>query len=139
MPHGVQVMSEWLAEKKLDRKLLGTLSANLAAAEAWEEWEADQVLTVLEGLVAEVVGEPREAAAELDVPEASDADEVPLLSPCDDEVPHHSPVTPDMKSEQCAVSTGPDACSPGRLLGQQDDGLQDCPSWVCSKMLCVPL
>ena len=64
--HEMQVMSEWLAEKKLDRKLLGTLSANLAAVEAWEEWEADQVLAVLDDLVAEVVGEPREAAADLD-------------------------------------------------------------------------
>ena len=118
----VQVMSEWLAEKKLDRKLLGTLSANLAAVEAWEEWEADQVLTVLEDLVAEVVGEPREAAAELDVSEASD-DEVTLHSHSADEVPFHSPVTPDMKSEQRAVSADSDACSPGALLALQDNGM----------------
>ena len=99
----MQVMSEWLAEKKLDRKLLGTLSANLAAVEAWEEWEADQVLTVLENLVAEVVGEPREVTAELDIPEASD-----------DEVPNQSPMTCRMRSEQCMASTDLNACSPGR-------------------------
>ncbi len=98
----MQVMSEWLAEKKLDRKLLGTLSANLAAVEAWEEWEADQVLMVLENLVAEVVGEPREAAAELDILEASD-----------DEVLIQSPMACKLKSEQCIVSADLDACSPG--------------------------
>ena len=112
--HGIsdvmQVMSEWLAEKKLDRKLLGTLSANLAAVEAWEEWEADQVLTVLENLVAEVVGEPREVAAKLDIPEASD-----------DEVPSQSPTTRKINSEQCMASADLNACSPGQWQTLQQD------------------
>ena len=109
----MQVMSEWLAEKKLDRKLLGTLSANLAAVEAWEEWEADQVLMVLENLVAEVVGEPREAAAELDILEASD-----------DEVLIQSPMACKLKSEQCIVSADLDACSPGGWQALQQGTLK---------------
>jgi len=79
-----QVMSEWLAEKKLDRKLLGTLSANLAAVEAWEEFEGDEVINALEELVADVAGEPREASAALQLPEASNEevrDIVPQLAP----------------------------------------------------------
>ena len=77
-------MSEWLAEKKLDRKLLGTLSANLAAVEAWEDYEGDEVINALEELVADVAGEPREAPAALQLPEASDEevrDIVPQLAP----------------------------------------------------------
>ena len=65
-------MSEWLTEKKLDRKLLGTLAANLAAVEAWEDFQGDEVLNVLEELVADVAGEPREAPAPLQLAEASD-------------------------------------------------------------------
>ena len=77
-------MSEWLAEKKLDRKLLGTLSANLAAVEAWEEFEGDEVINALEEMVADVAGEPREAPAALQVSEASDEEVrgiVPQLAP----------------------------------------------------------
>ena len=72
----VQVMSDWLADKKLDRKLLGVLSANLAAVEAWEEFESEEVLNVLEELVADVAGEPREAPTPLQLPEGTSDDEV---------------------------------------------------------------
>ena len=69
---GLQVMSEWLTEKKLDRKLLGTMAANLSAVEAWDDFQSDEVLNVLEELVADVAGEPREAPAPLQLPDASD-------------------------------------------------------------------
>jgi hypothetical protein len=72
----VQVMSDWLADKKLDRKLLGVLSANLAAVEAWEEFESDEVLNVLEELVIDVAGEPREAPTPLQLPDSTSDDEV---------------------------------------------------------------
>ncbi len=65
-------MSEWLSDKKLDRKLLGTMAANLAAVEAWDDFQSDEVLNVLEELVADVAGEPREAPAPLQLLEAPD-------------------------------------------------------------------
>lgn len=73
-------MSEWLTEKKLDRKLLGTLAANLAAAEAWEDFQSDEVLNVLEELVADVAGEPREAPTPLQLTEIPDEEVSPILS-----------------------------------------------------------
>lgn len=73
--YSAQVMSDWLADKKLDRKLLGMLAANLAAVEAWDDYEADETLAVLEDLVADVAGEPREAAVPLNVQDVSN-DEV---------------------------------------------------------------
>ena len=71
-----QVMSEWLSDKKLDRKLLGVLSANLTAVEAWEEFESEEVLNMLEELVADVAGEPKEAPTPLQLPEGASDDEV---------------------------------------------------------------
>ncbi len=68
----MQVMSEWLSDKKLDRKLLGTMAANLAAVEAWDDFQSDEVLNVLEELVADVAGEPREAPAPLQLLEGPD-------------------------------------------------------------------
>ena len=77
-------MSEWLSDKKLDRKLLGTMAANLAAVEAWDDFQSDEVLNVLEELVADVAGEPREAPAPLQLLEAPD------LEAPDEEVSHIS-------------------------------------------------
>ena len=71
-----QVMSDWLSDKKLDRKQLGVLSANLAAVEAWEEFESEEALNVLEELVADVAGEPREAPTPLQLLEGTSDDEV---------------------------------------------------------------
>lgn len=71
-----QVMSDWLSDKKLDRKQLGVLSANLAAVEAWEEFESEEALNVLEELVADVAGEPREAPTPLQLLGGTSDDEV---------------------------------------------------------------
>lgn len=53
-------MQEWLNDRKLDRKALTGLSANLAAVEAWEEYVLEEAEAVVRSLVAAVAGEPED-------------------------------------------------------------------------------
>jgi len=52
--HAAQMMQDWLSQYKLDRKALAALAANLAAVEAYEEFAAQEVASLLEDLVDSV-------------------------------------------------------------------------------------
>jgi hypothetical protein len=56
--HVAQVMSEWLNDRKLDRKALGVLAANWQAVEAYQEYVADEAARVLADMIAELEGVP---------------------------------------------------------------------------------
>ena len=47
-----QVMQDWLNIRRLDRKALGVLAANLAAYEAYHEHVRDEVAATLNGMLA---------------------------------------------------------------------------------------
>ena len=68
------MMQDWLNEKKLDRKVLANLAANLAAAEAYQQFCAMEVVgvlrEVLDAVEDEEGGPPAEGAEGEEPPSA---------------------------------------------------------------------
>lgn len=54
------MMQDWLAEKKLDRKLLANLAANLANVEAYQQFQEAEAASVVRDLLDAVCGEAQE-------------------------------------------------------------------------------